>query len=75
MTTIRFEGRMSDQDALMWAIEKDPLLRSTITSVTLFDAGLVRPVIDRRFGLADMAAAHDHLESNANVGKVLIDVG
>ena len=42
MTTIRFDGRMSDQDALMWAIEKDPLLRSTITSVTLFDAELDR---------------------------------
>ena len=40
----------------------------------LFDAGLVRPVIDRRFALADIAAAHDHLESNANVGKVVIDV-
>jgi diacylglycerol O-acyltransferase / wax synthase len=42
MTTIRFERRMSDQDALMWAIEKDPLLRSTITSITLFDAELDR---------------------------------
>jgi NADPH:quinone reductase-like Zn-dependent oxidoreductase len=40
----------------------------------LFDAGVVRPVIDRRFALADIAAAHDHLESNANVGKVVIDV-
>jgi putative PIG3 family NAD(P)H quinone oxidoreductase len=40
----------------------------------LFDAGRVRPVIDRRFALADIAAAHDHLESNANVGKVVIDV-
>jgi len=40
----------------------------------LFDAGLVRPVIDRRFALADIAAGHDHLESNANVGKVVIDV-
>jgi diacylglycerol O-acyltransferase / wax synthase len=37
MATMRFERRMSDQDALMWAIEKDPLLRSTITSVTLLD--------------------------------------
>ena len=35
MATMRFEKRMSDQDALMWAIEKDPLLRSTITSVSL----------------------------------------
>jgi diacylglycerol O-acyltransferase len=37
MDEIRFEHRMSDADALMWTIEKDPLLRSTITSVALFD--------------------------------------
>ena len=29
--------RMSDADALMWNIEKDPLLRSTITAVSLLD--------------------------------------
>ena len=40
----------------------------------LFDAGLVHPVIDSRFGLDDIAAAHDRMESNANVGKILIDV-
>jgi putative PIG3 family NAD(P)H quinone oxidoreductase len=40
----------------------------------LFDAGLVRPVIDSRYGLDEMAAAHDHMEANANVGKILIDV-
>ncbi|MDQ3146030.1 MAG: WS/DGAT domain-containing protein [Actinomycetota bacterium] len=34
---VRFEKRMSDSDALMWGIEKDPLLRSTITSVSIFD--------------------------------------
>lgn len=34
---IRFERRMSDADALMWAIEKDPLLRSTITAVAVLD--------------------------------------
>ena len=34
---MRFERRMSDSDALMWGIEKDPLLRSTITAVSLFD--------------------------------------
>ena len=28
---------MSDQDALMWTIEKDPLLRSTITAIALLD--------------------------------------
>ena len=34
---MRFEERMSDADALMWTIEKDPLLRSTITAVALLD--------------------------------------
>jgi WS/DGAT/MGAT family acyltransferase len=34
---MRFEHRMSDADALMWGIEKDPLLRSTITAVAVLD--------------------------------------
>jgi diacylglycerol O-acyltransferase len=38
MAEMRFEQRMSDQDALMWAIEKDPLLRSTITSVSILES-------------------------------------
>jgi WS/DGAT/MGAT family acyltransferase len=33
----RFESRMSDADALMWNIEKDPLLRSTIVTLLVFD--------------------------------------
>ena len=35
--TERFEAHMSDSDALMWNIEKDPLLRSTIVTVLFFD--------------------------------------
>ncbi len=42
MTDMRFEDRMSDADALMWTIEKDPLLRSTITSVAVFDKAFDR---------------------------------
>src|SRR2546421_4663501 len=34
---IRFDRRMSEADALMWAIEKDPLLRSTITAIAVLD--------------------------------------
>lgn len=34
----------------------------------------VRPVIDRRYPIAEIADAHRHMESNANVGKVLIDL-
>ena len=38
---------MSDADALMWTIEKDPLLRSTITTVMVFD----RPIDRERLRL------------------------
>lgn len=40
----------------------------------LFDQGLLAPVIDSRFALADIVEAHRHMESNANVGKILVDV-
>lgn len=33
-----FDDRMSGSDAVMWAIEKDPMLRSTITTVLLLDS-------------------------------------
>jgi WS/DGAT/MGAT family acyltransferase len=33
----RFEHHMSDEDALMWNIEKDPVLRSTIVAVAFLD--------------------------------------
>lgn len=36
-TTPGFTDSMSDADALMWTIERDPLLRSTITAVALLD--------------------------------------
>ena len=34
----RFAHHMSDEDALMWNIEKDPILRSTILAVAIFDS-------------------------------------
>ena len=40
----------------------------------LFDAGTVRPVIDTRFTLDDIADAHRHMESDANIGKIVVDV-
>jgi diacylglycerol O-acyltransferase / wax synthase len=45
---ITFEPRMSDSDALMWSIEKDPLLRSTITSVFVLDRAPDRERFRRR---------------------------
>jgi diacylglycerol O-acyltransferase len=46
---MRFEDRMSDADALMWNIEKDPALRSTITSVIVLDRALPHNVLTQRF--------------------------
>src|SRR5690349_12408821 len=40
---------MSDEDALMWSIEKDPMLRSTITTVILLERPIDREVLRRTF--------------------------
>jgi WS/DGAT/MGAT family acyltransferase len=42
---LQYENRMSDSDALMWSIERDPMLRSTITAVTVFDQAPDRDVL------------------------------
>jgi NADPH:quinone reductase-like Zn-dependent oxidoreductase len=38
----------------------------------LFDSGTLRPVIDRRYRLDEIAEAHRVMESNANAGKIVI---
>jgi putative PIG3 family NAD(P)H quinone oxidoreductase len=40
--------------------------------IPLFESGALRPVIDSRFDLDAIADAHRRMESNANVGKILI---
>ncbi len=40
----------------------------------LFTAGVIRPVIDRRFALDDVAEAHRLMEANVNVGKLMLDM-
>ena len=42
--------------------------------VPLFESGALRPVIDRRYPLDAIAEAHAYMESNANVGKIVVDV-
>ncbi|MGZ4718405.1 MAG: zinc-binding dehydrogenase, partial [Acidimicrobiales bacterium] len=39
-----------------------------------FESGDVAPVIDRRYPLDAIAAAHQAMEANENVGKIVIDV-
>ncbi|MBO2451712.1 zinc-dependent alcohol dehydrogenase family protein [Actinomadura barringtoniae] len=36
--------------------------------------GVLRPVVDRVFDLADIVAAHRHLESNTQIGKIVATV-
>jgi putative PIG3 family NAD(P)H quinone oxidoreductase len=40
----------------------------------LFDSGALRPVVDSRYAFDEIADAHRHMEANANVGKILIDL-
>ena len=39
-----------------------------------FDAGVLKPVIDKRFTLDQIVAAHQHMEANANVGKIVVTI-
>ncbi len=41
----------------------------------LLTAGRVAPVMDLEFALADAAAAHARMESNAHIGKIVLKVG
>ena len=41
----------------------------------LFDRGRLRTVVDSRYPLDEVADAHRHMEANANVGKIVIDIG
>jgi putative PIG3 family NAD(P)H quinone oxidoreductase len=55
--------------------EKIALTRRFAAEVLpLFENGGLRPVIDSRYGLERIADAHRHMESNANVGKILVDI-
>lgn len=55
--------------------EKVAISREFATQMLpLFDSGRLRPVIDSRFSLDDIVEAHRHMASNANVGKILLDM-
>jgi NADPH:quinone reductase-like Zn-dependent oxidoreductase len=40
----------------------------------LFDTEAMTPVIDSRYAFSEIAQAHAHMASNANVGKIVIDI-
>jgi NADPH:quinone reductase-like Zn-dependent oxidoreductase len=39
-----------------------------------FTDGSLRPVIDSRYGLDEVAEAHRRMEANANTGKILLEI-
>jgi NADPH:quinone reductase-like Zn-dependent oxidoreductase len=39
-----------------------------------FDGGVLKPIIDKRFTLDHIVQAHEHMEANANVGKIVVTV-
>jgi putative PIG3 family NAD(P)H quinone oxidoreductase len=41
----------------------------------LFEDGSLRPVVDSRYPLERIAEAHERMAANANVGKIVIDIG
>jgi putative PIG3 family NAD(P)H quinone oxidoreductase len=42
--------------------------------IPLFESGALRPVVDSRYPFDEIADAHRHMESNASIGKILIDL-
>ena len=40
----------------------------------MFETGKLRPVIDSRYKLENISAAHSYMETNASTGKIIIDV-
>ena len=43
-------------------------------SMALLESGSLRPVVDRVFPLSEAARAHAYMESNQNVGKIVLEV-
>lgn len=54
--------------------EKAAAMRAFADEVMpLFDAGTLRPNVDRVFAFADVRAAHEYMEANRNFGKIVLE--
>ncbi|MEV3927128.1 zinc-dependent alcohol dehydrogenase family protein [Actinomadura coerulea] len=56
------------------ARDPDRLRRAAAFVTSGLRSGAFRPVIDRTFPLSEMADAHRHLESNTQIGKIVVTV-
>lgn len=43
-------------------------------ALPLFEEGVLRPNLDRVFGIEDIAGAHEYLESNESFGKIVLEI-
>ncbi len=46
----------------------------TANILQYFENGTLKPIIDQEFNLEQVAMAHQRVESNENIGKVLIKI-
>jgi NADPH:quinone reductase-like Zn-dependent oxidoreductase len=55
-------------------LEEKALLAREFTerAVPLFDAGRLKPVVDRVLSFDDIRAAHELMQSNATFGKIVL---
>jgi putative PIG3 family NAD(P)H quinone oxidoreductase len=56
------------------AIKADIAAELKATVWPLLEAKKISPLIDSVFQLADVALAHDYMESNQHIGKIILDV-
>ena len=55
---------------------KAEIVRQLKTTVwPLIEAGQIKPVIDSVFPLSEAAQSHERMESNAHIGKIMLQVG
>jgi putative PIG3 family NAD(P)H quinone oxidoreductase len=74
---------LSKRHALLGLVMRTRPLEDKIALVERFrrrwlhrlDDGTLRPCVDRVFSFGDAAAAHAFMESNANVGKIVLELG
>ncbi len=57
-------------------LEEKAMLTQRVAAelLPLFTEGRLKPIIDSRYSLDEIASAHAYMESNANFGKILVDV-
>jgi putative PIG3 family NAD(P)H quinone oxidoreductase len=48
--------------------------RFIVEMLPLFGTGVLKPVIDSSYAIADIAKGHEYMATNGNVGKIVIDI-